>query len=145
MRGTNRTIKRIARFLLLAAVFAALSAAPASAAGSEGELAPPSIRTLKPDGVSESEAILLCEDSPRGHDLVIRFQYGRTKEYGRITWVPEEDPYPYYQHQEFEEWVDGLKPNTTYHYRAEATFEGQKIYGKDVAFKTQRPFKKRRH
>jgi hypothetical protein len=138
MRGTNRTIMRVARCVLVGAVFAALSAGGAGAAESEGELRPPSIKTLKPYGVSESYAILLCEVSPHGHELVIRFQYGRTKRYGRITFLPEEDPYPYEQHQEFEEAVTGLKPNTIYHYRAVARFEGRKIYGKDVEFRTQR-------
>ncbi|HEY2056267.1 MAG TPA: hypothetical protein VGH14_20240 [Solirubrobacterales bacterium] len=51
--------------------------------------------------------------------------------------MPEEDPYPYYQHQEFEEVIEGLQPNTVYHYRAVASYAGKKVYGNDVRFKTQ--------
>jgi hypothetical protein len=140
MKGTNRTIARLARFLALGALLVSLAATfvatPATAQGKR----PPSIKTLKPYGVNDTEAVLDSSVSPRGWEVVVRFQYGRTTSYGHITWVPEEDPYPYYQHQEFEEVVEDLSPNTVYHYRAVISYGGKKkVYGNDVRFKTQRP------
>lgn len=138
MQGTNRTIVRISRFFVVGALIAGLTFVVVPGADAKGEV-PPVLRTLKPDGVTDFEAILLCEISPHGHEVEIRFQWGKTKHYNHLTYFAEQNPYPYDQHQEYEEWIDGLKPNTTYHYRAVASYEGKKIYGKDMMFKTQRP------
>jgi hypothetical protein len=134
----NRTM-RIPRALAVGALIAALASvsfAPAAVARDEQ---PPVVRTLRPYGVNDIEAILNSEISPHGHEVVMRFQWGRTRHYGHITEVPEEDPYPYTQHQEWEEWIGGLRPRTVYHYRALASYEGKKAYGQDVAFRTHRP------
>ena len=104
----------------------------------DAEEVAPAIRTLKPEGVSDLEALLICEISPHGHEVVIRFEWGRTKDYNHLTYFPEENPYRYSQHQEYEEFIEGLRPNTTYHYRAVAFYDGKKIYGKDIEFKTKR-------
>jgi hypothetical protein len=138
MGGANRTITRVIRLLAVGALVAAPVAALAVPAADAKGKRPPSIRTLKPYGVSDTEAVLNSEVSPHGHEIVVRFQWGKTKRYGHITWVPEEDPYPYFQHQEDEEWIGGLRPNTIYHYRVVASFDGKRIYGNDVKFKTQR-------
>jgi len=137
MQRPNRTIARISRLFAVALV-AALALVVVPDADAEGEL-PPVLRTVTPDGVEEFEAILLCEISPHGHDVEIRFQWGKTKHYNHLTDFAEQNPYPYSQHQEYDEWIDGLKPDTTYHYRAVASYEGKKIYGKDVTFKTKGP------
>jgi phosphodiesterase/alkaline phosphatase D-like protein len=137
MKGTNRIIMRTTRRLLVGAVLAAVAIASlAPSAVAKGGTV--TVRTIKPYGVNDTEAVLDSRVSPHGHEVVIQFQWGRTKRYGHTTWYPEEDPYPYYQHQEIEEVIEGLTPNTVYHYRVMASFEGKKIYGNDVKFKTRR-------
>jgi hypothetical protein len=139
MRGTNRTIVRIARRLLIGALIVALAVPTAAVATTAKKGRPPAVKTLKPYGVNDTEGILNSEVSPHGHEISIRFELGKTKRYGRITEIQEEDPYPYFQHQEIEEYVGGLSPNTVYHCRVVATYGGgKKVYGNDVRFKTQR-------
>jgi hypothetical protein len=138
MRRTNPTIRpSTLRLLIGSALAALLLAVLAPAAIGKGR--PVEIKTLKPYGVNDTEAVLNSEVSPHGREIAIQFEWGKTKRYGHTTWYPEEIPYPYYQHQEAEEWIGGLKPNTVYHCRVIASFNGKKIFGNDVRFKTQRP------
>jgi phosphodiesterase/alkaline phosphatase D-like protein len=128
-----RIAPRVLAVALLTALIAALLATAATAHEQRA-----TVKTLKPYGVNDTEAVLDSRVSPHGHEVVVQFEWGRTKRYGHLTWIPEEDPYPFYQHQEIEEVIEGLSPKTTYHYRAVVSYEGKKVYGNDVRFKTQR-------
>jgi hypothetical protein len=67
-----------------------------------------------------------------------RFEWGRTKVYGHITEVPEENAYNGKYPVGCEKLIEPLKPNTTYHYRLLAINAGGKSFGKDRTFHTRR-------
>lgn len=60
------------------------------------------------------------------------FEYGETTSYGKDT-TPTS---ALYEAQQFSKLVSGLKPNTTYHYRAGVAFADYTVYGSDMTFTT---------
>jgi len=99
---------------------------------------PPLARTLHAYAIGPRGAILLGTVNPRNQRTVVRFEYGRTRSYGRVApryveeeWFGDED-------NEAEELVECLRPRTRYHYRIVATSRGGTAYGEDRTFRTRR-------
>ena len=81
--------------------------------------------------VSENSACIAWETSLPAHTHV---EYGATADYGRKTTQPER---PFYIHVHY---LQGLKPDTTYHYRLVSVDEkGARVVGEDKTFTTQAP------
>ncbi len=133
---------RLARILLLGSLLAAIAVSfvPAAVA-SEGTEEPPhlTVKTRKAYGVEETEALVAGFINPHGRTATYRFQWGPTMKYGKVSLFPEQPVYPGYKGEEIEEFIDGLKPGTAYHFRIVGYSHGLKFFGQDETFKTK-PF-----
>jgi hypothetical protein len=121
--------------VLLAACATTFVASASAGAASE---APPhlTVQTRPAYGVEETEALVDGFINPHGRTATFRFQWGPSKRYGQVSYAPEEPVYPGYKGEEVEEFIDGLKPGTVYHFRVVAYSHGFKFFGQDETFKT---------
>jgi streptogramin lyase len=94
------------------------------------------VKTRQAYGVEESEALLAGFINPHGSTATFRFQWGKSKKYGHITYAPEQPVYPGYKGEEVEEFIDGLKPGTVYHFRLIGYSHSRRFFGQDETFKT---------
>jgi Concanavalin A-like lectin/glucanases superfamily len=90
-------------------------------------------------GAEAGEAVLSAMVNPGGAETHYRFEYGLTSAYGASA--PEspevsEEVIDGNTPVEVEEVIDGLKPDTTYHYRASAFNSLGTMVGQDREFKT---------
>jgi hypothetical protein len=130
-----RPLRHLALAVLLGACAATFVASASAGAGGKG---PPhlTVQTRPAYGVEETEALVDGFINPHGRTATFRFQWGKTKSYGQISYAPEEPIYPGFKGEEVEEFIDGLKPGTVYHFRVVAYSHGFKFFGKDETFKT---------
>lgn len=83
--------------------------------GALGNPAPPAVEAFAPEGVTQRTAVFQGEANPEGVPSTVVFEYGLSTSYGETT--PEQDigsgtdPVPVTQ------FVEGLRPGRTYHYR----------------------------
>jgi hypothetical protein len=130
---------RIARILVLGAMIGALGVAfvPPALAGEDVQEPPHlTVKTRPAYGIEESEALLAGFINPHGRTATYRFQWGLTRKYGKVSLFPEQPVYPGYKGEEIEEFIDGLKPGTVYHFRIVGYSHGLKFFGQDRTFKT---------
>jgi hypothetical protein len=114
----------------------ALNAAEVEA--SMGEL--PYTQIAEAYGTNESETVFAAKINPRGIETTYRFQYGLTTAYGQTApEAPEvtEEPISANEAVEVEEWVGGLEPETTYHFRVVATNSTGTVVGEDQTVTTE--------
>jgi len=98
---------------------------------------PPAVGYPSPSStdVTRHEATLDAVVTPRDSDATVSFEYGTTTAYGSVATVQapitaDGPATPVSVH------LTGLAPNTTYHFRADATNLGGKITGDDQTFTT---------
>jgi hypothetical protein len=130
---------RAARILAFGGLVIALAVAfvPSALAGAEAEEPPHlTVKTRPAYGVEESEALIAGFINPHGRTATYRFQWGPTKKYGTVSLFPEEPLYPGFKGEEIEEFTDGLRPDTVYHFRIVGYSHGLKFFGQDRTFKT---------
>jgi len=87
--------------------------------------------------VSTSKATLHGAVDPNGHATKYYFQYGTSTSYGSST--PEETAGSSGEYVEVSQTIEGLKAQTTYHYRTVATNSEGTFYGIDRTFGTTPP------
>jgi Concanavalin A-like lectin/glucanases superfamily len=100
----------------------------------------PYAQTAEAYGTNESEAVLAAIVNPQGQETTYRFQYGLTASYGQTApEAPEvnEEPVSADEPIEVEEWIGGLEPGTTYHYRVIATNQAGTAIGQDQTVTTE--------
>jgi hypothetical protein len=115
--------------LLVLAITSASHPAPASAAA-----APPSVTTGSPSGVGQSSATVNGTVNPNGESTSYYFKYGTTNNYGLQT-TPSgagSGNGIVAVHTA----LDGLTPNTTYHYQRVATSSAGTTSGPDETLTT---------
>jgi hypothetical protein len=115
--------------LLALAITSASHPAPASAAA-----APPAVTTGSPSSVGESDATVSGTVNPNGQSTSYFFKYGTTTSYGLQT-TPAgvgNGTGTVAVHQT----LDGLTPNTTYHYELVATSSAGTTNSTDQTFTT---------
>ena len=88
---------------------------------------------VEPDG-----AVLRAWVYPNYDSTSYQFEYGTTTEYGSTIPTTAKEAGSGEGPAGASEVLDGLDPNTTYHYRVVATNSQGTSYGKDVSFTTQR-------
>jgi hypothetical protein len=119
------------RAVLLTAVLAMLVGAPTALA------APPVAVTTAATNITPIGALLNGTVDPKGQETSAYFQYGATTKYTKKT-TPGSvgagvGPVPIYFG------INGLKSNTTYHFRVVGTSKGGTHFGKDRTLKTASP------
>jgi hypothetical protein len=87
--------------------------------------------------VTASSAKLLAELNPHGLPTEYHFEYGTTAAYGQSAPVPEGEAGEGSSDQLFGVVIQGLQPNTTYHYRVVAHNSLGAVQGADQTFTTQ--------
>jgi hypothetical protein len=93
----------------------------------------PGVSTLSAGRRSYTEAVLIAMVDPKGTATSFFFEYGTTSEYGsRTAEQPAEGPGA----EEERATLDGLTPDTTYHFRIVATNSEGTSYGADRTFST---------
>jgi hypothetical protein len=139
-----------ALLVVVAAGLSVLLVAPGSdatdARAAVGEEAlPPLAWTTEASNVGPNGALLHGEFNPRGHRTVIRFEFGRTKDYGRVAPTYVEEEWFGEDANEEEEIAECLRPRTIYHLRIVAKSRYGTAYGADQTFKTRPGQAPRRH
>jgi hypothetical protein len=117
--------------LIAAVAVLCAAAAPASAAA-------PTIAATWSDEVVFSDATLRAEIDPEGEATTYRFEYGPSVAYGSQT--PELAVGSDSSLHKVTRLLQGLQPNTTYHYRVVANNGGGVEEGPDRTFTTFAPF-----
>jgi len=115
--------------LLALAITSASSPAPASAAAS-----PPSATSGSPSSVGESSATVNGTVNPNGQSTTYYFRYGTTTSYGLQTTPAGAGPGT--GMVAVHAALDGLSPNTTYHYQLVATSSAGTTNGADETLTT---------
>ncbi len=87
--------------------------------------------------VTSNGATLTTQINPLGRDTTYRFEYGSTTAYGTSVPVPNGDAGSGTVDTALSAPVEGLKPDTTYHYRVVAVNSLGTVEGADHVFKTQ--------
>jgi len=132
----HRRFRRLSIVTGLVALFVAAAAGSAHAAVE--------VKTLKAIDNGPHGAILQGEVTLQGSQPNFAgFEYGETTSYGsesEAVIVPKGSGWYYFQVR-----VSGLKPGTTYHYRAGTTSGFSAIYGVDKTFTTTQPIFKAEH
>jgi hypothetical protein len=95
---------------------------------------PPAVQTQAATGVSTSSGTIVGTVTPGGLSSSWYFEYGPTSGYGSRTQV--ESIGAGTAAMTVSAPIAGLAPNTTYHYRLDATSAAGTSYGSDVAFTT---------
>jgi hypothetical protein len=97
----------------------------------------PRTRTTEAIGVHGYEAVVTGVITPRGRVTRYKFQYGRTKAYGKVTDVSEE-AVTGYDEEKVGAALFRLTPKTTYHFRIIAFNRRGSVFGQDRTFTTPR-------
>jgi hypothetical protein len=97
----------------------------------------PRARTTEAIGVHGYEAVVTGVINPRGQMTRYRFQYGRTKSYGKITDVSEE-VVTGHEDRKVAAALFHLTSKTTYHFRIIAFNRRGSVFGQDRTFTTTR-------
>jgi hypothetical protein len=84
--------------------------------------------------IAASSAELTARVNPKGLDAEYRFEYGTTLSYGTHVPVPDQDIGAGTAGVEVSQAIDGLQPNTTYHFRVVATDSHGTVEGADHTF-----------
>jgi hypothetical protein len=117
-----------------------LSSLRLEAIGSAGTCAAlaqaPAVTTNAASGVTSSGATLNGSVNPGGQGSTYQFDYGTTTSYGSLVPSPAGYAGPGTNVVNESASMTGLRPDTTYHYRIEATNATGTIYGSDQTFAT---------
>ena len=106
----------------------------ASTGVAEADLATPDATTLAPSGVGSRGATIRASVNPNGRGTTVTFQYGTTTAYGQTTFpATAGDGNDGVTMTDF---VSGLLPATTYHYRVVVMGDGGAAVGADQVFTT---------
>ena len=97
----------------------------------------PRVRTTEAIGVHGYEAVVTGVINPRGQVTHYKFQYGRTRSYGKITDVSEE-VVTGHEDRKVAAALFRLTPKTTYHFRIIAFNRRGSVHGQDRTFTTTR-------
>jgi hypothetical protein len=95
---------------------------------------PPVLRALSASEVGETSALLRARVRPNSQATDYHFEYGKTTSYGQAT-EPEYVGNGY-DLELVDGLVEGLEPDTTYHFRVVADNDSGTSYGPDKIFKT---------
>lgn len=99
----------------------------------------PVSETKSATGLSVDRAKLVASVNPKGSSTSYQFEYGLTKEYGnKVPFSPGSIGSGSGDVEVFEA-IEGLSPNTTYHFRVKATNAKGTTYGEDKTFTTKTP------
>ncbi|MBI3005411.1 MAG: fibronectin type III domain-containing protein [Ignavibacteriales bacterium] len=94
--------------------------------------------TGAPSAITPTSATLNASVNPNGYSTIVRFQYGKSLSYGNTV-----DAIPSTVSGtgavDVNKTLEGLSPNTTYHYRVMATNSDATAYGEDKSFTTSIP------
>jgi phosphodiesterase/alkaline phosphatase D-like protein len=100
---------------------------------------PPTATTGTADQITSSGARLAGTANPNGYATTYRFEYGKTSAYGTSVPVPDgtvgSDTTDHAEMQT----ISGLTPNTTYHFRIDASSANGTVQGADATFATSPP------
>jgi hypothetical protein len=99
--------------------------------------APPVVTTGAATGVTASGATLGGTVNPNGQDTTFHFEYGTSTSYGTST--ADQSISAGSGAQSVAAVISGLVPNTTYHFRLDATSVGGTTNGSDATFTTSPP------
>jgi hypothetical protein len=99
-------------------------------------LPPVLINSESASGVTATSATLAGEINPLGRDTSYRFEYGPTLAYGTSVPVPDGDAGSGASDVPLSALVEGLAPNTVYHYRVVASNSLGTVDGPDRVFTT---------
>lgn len=91
--------------------------------------APPTITTLSVENNLPPKATLVGEVAPNLLPTTVTFEYGLTTSYGQSATITD-----LIRNETVRKVIDGLVPNTTYHYRVIAENEAGKSIGEDMTF-----------
>jgi hypothetical protein len=119
--------------LLFAAIYAFLLFASSSALATP---APPSVEATAPYSVGATIATLKAQINPNGEDTTYRFEYGPTSSYGTVVPVGGGDIGSGVGVVNVVDPVQGLFPQTVYHYRVVATNHQGTVASADEIFST---------
>jgi hypothetical protein len=95
---------------------------------------PPTVDTAPVIDVGQTQATLTAKVDPKGSATSVRFDLGTSTAYGLQSAAKDAGSGTATVTVEIP--VQGLTPNTTYHYRAVATSDGGTVQGADATFKT---------
>jgi subtilisin family serine protease len=98
--------------------------------------APPVVKTEAPKETILRAAGMIGKVNPEGIATTYQLEYGTTTGYGSKAPVSPQGIGSGASDVPVFEWVGGLQPGTTYHYRVVATNAAGTTYGKDVEFVT---------
>ena len=84
--------------------------------------------------IAASSAELTARINPKGLDAHYRFEYGTTLTYGTNVPIPDQDIGAGAAGVEVSQAIEGLQPNTTYHFRVVATDSNGTVEGADHTF-----------
>jgi subtilisin family serine protease/streptogramin lyase len=99
--------------------------------------APPTATTEAATEVTDKGTILNATVNPNGLATTYRFEYGTTTAYGSSAPIPDEAIGSGTSEVKVAEPLEGLTPNTTYHYRVVATNAEGTVKGEDQTFTTK--------
>jgi hypothetical protein len=100
----------------------------------EADLVAPAVATLAPSGVGSRGATVRATVNPEGLGTSVIFQYGTTTEYGQSSFPTTAGDGG--DEVTITDLIEGLKPATTYHYRAVVLGDGGVAVGGDQMFTT---------
>ena len=118
----------------MTALAAALALVPAALTMADDGSDPPQVGTQAVTQVTAVGATLQGKVNPMAHDTTYHFDYGTTTSYGQST--PDESAGNGSSWVSVAKAVEGLTPNTTYHFRVQATDEHGTTLGADKTFTT---------
>jgi NHL repeat-containing protein len=98
---------------------------------------PPVISDDHTASVTDTEAILKARINPEGLETTYRFEYGLSTAYGQSTQLRSAGADR--SEHSVSAILEGLEPNTTYHWRIVASNSSDAAEGEDHAFTTNRP------
>jgi hypothetical protein len=89
--------------------------------------------------VTDTEAVIRAKVNPNGKETSYRFEWGKTTAYGNSVPVPDGSAGAGGLAVGLSERLEGLDPETTYHYRIVAANEEGGAEGEDLSFTTTTP------
>jgi len=93
----------------------------------------PTVKTGGASNVSINGATLIGHVYPVGKTMTISFEYGLTANYGQTV---NANPLNVNTSSDVSAVLNGLTPNTLYHFRVKALGEATTLYGRDTTFRT---------
>ncbi|HYI99616.1 MAG TPA: NHL repeat-containing protein [Thermoleophilaceae bacterium] len=99
-------------------------------------LAPPAITVPGASGVTATEATIAAKVNPRGEQTTYHFEYGTTSSYGTTLPIPDASAGAGTDPVSASRFLNGLEPNTTYHWRIVATNANGTVESPDKTFTT---------